>query len=355
MLYDRKREDNLDCITDWIGHINACHGWTIRGLWAIKALQIPHMSLEILKEDNEELSSLEKKIQSGLQTFINVGSALSKIRDLKLYLIKYDTFEDYCRERWGMAARTAYQTIASSRIALQLDCDLKNEYVARQLGKCPEDQRKAIYLEALKACPIVTADHLRRIIARKGHIKQGLAPNRQICCPSCGETFEWKNIVATSRGNRTPSKAPHYFLTKYGKVKKVIDYGCGRLRNKLEMNKIADEVIFCDLKEQARRVDESIIAIPLSPSITAEAVFVIHVLHVQSKIEDMQKLANLVMLASTRYVIVETPRAQSYYKKSRESFRLLSDQEIEDLFPKMKMIENKWLTSHNKIYVFEHN
>jgi hypothetical protein len=47
------------------------------------------------------LETLERVIESGLRTFVEVGEALMEIRDQRLY--QDATFEDYCRERWGIS------------------------------------------------------------------------------------------------------------------------------------------------------------------------------------------------------------------------------------------------------------
>jgi len=61
---------------------------------------------EILQiEEQEALQQYEAVIEKGLQTFYEVGQALAFIREKKLYRAEYKTFEDYCRERWGISAQ----------------------------------------------------------------------------------------------------------------------------------------------------------------------------------------------------------------------------------------------------------
>ena len=43
----------------------------------------------------------EKIIEKGKKTFIEVGRALLQIKEQELYRSDYDTFADYCKERWG--------------------------------------------------------------------------------------------------------------------------------------------------------------------------------------------------------------------------------------------------------------
>jgi hypothetical protein len=51
------------------------------------------------------LDQLEEKIERGLKTFIEVGTALREIRDKRLCRQTHGTFEDYCRERWRWSKR----------------------------------------------------------------------------------------------------------------------------------------------------------------------------------------------------------------------------------------------------------
>ena len=44
------------------------------------------------------LAELEQIIRDGLDTFIEVGNALVRIRDKQLYVDGYSSFDQYCRE-----------------------------------------------------------------------------------------------------------------------------------------------------------------------------------------------------------------------------------------------------------------
>lgn len=77
---------------------------------------------------NQELSAVEKSdlekceliIKTGIQTFIEVGNALLKIRDDKLFRQYYDTFEDYCKSKWGFTDNYARRLIISSEVISNL-------------------------------------------------------------------------------------------------------------------------------------------------------------------------------------------------------------------------------------------
>jgi hypothetical protein len=66
------------------------------------------------------LGELEGVIERGLATFVDVGAALLEIRDSRLYRESHATFEDYCRERWGLSTTFAYDIIISAKVVGQL-------------------------------------------------------------------------------------------------------------------------------------------------------------------------------------------------------------------------------------------
>jgi len=51
--------------------------------------------------EERSLADLETIIERGLATFVEVGTALLDIRRDRLYRETHETFEAYCRERWG--------------------------------------------------------------------------------------------------------------------------------------------------------------------------------------------------------------------------------------------------------------
>lgn len=62
------------------------------------------------------LESCEQVIERGLATFVEVGNALLTIRDRRLYRQSHDTFEDYCRDRWGLKRQRAYELIDAASV-----------------------------------------------------------------------------------------------------------------------------------------------------------------------------------------------------------------------------------------------
>lgn len=103
--------------------------------------------------EQRRLQEFEGTIERGLQTFYEVGYALSEIREQRLYRAEYGTFEDYCQERWNMRRNYANKLIAASEIAGNLGTIVpkpENEAQTRPLAKLPPDEQGEAWEEAVK-------------------------------------------------------------------------------------------------------------------------------------------------------------------------------------------------------------
>lgn len=105
--------------------------------------------------EGEALAELEEVIERGLTTFVDVGNALLSIRDERLYRAEYATFEDYCRERWGLSQPRAYQLMdAAGVVSTMVESGLEpptNERQVRELGRVPEERRAEVWQQTLDA------------------------------------------------------------------------------------------------------------------------------------------------------------------------------------------------------------
>lgn len=68
-------------------------------------------------EESQALQRCESIVQKVCQMSIEAGAALAQIRDELLYRAEFDTFEDYCRIRWGFQRGRAYALIAAAKMA----------------------------------------------------------------------------------------------------------------------------------------------------------------------------------------------------------------------------------------------
>lgn len=67
-----------------------------------------------------ELERCEGIIERGLKTFREVGMALVRVRDLRLYRVEHATFEAYCDERWGLKRQRAYELMGAANVVRQM-------------------------------------------------------------------------------------------------------------------------------------------------------------------------------------------------------------------------------------------
>lgn len=105
-----------------------------------------------------ELAACEQVIERGLKTFAEVGTALLKIRDDRLYRASHGTFEDYCRERWQLSARHANRTIEAARVA----------EILGPIGPSPANEAQARELAPLLGDPDRLRDTWRRAVESSG-------------------------------------------------------------------------------------------------------------------------------------------------------------------------------------------
>ena len=108
------------------------------------------MSEELTVFEKQNLVELEETIQKNLTAFYEVGFALMQIRDNRLYRVEYGTFEEYCKEKWGMERRHAYRLIDGYKVSENLSDRTQKEYTLRPLTriKDPEEQRE-VYQKGL--------------------------------------------------------------------------------------------------------------------------------------------------------------------------------------------------------------
>jgi hypothetical protein len=132
--------------------------------------------------ETSELVQCEAVIERGMSTFVEVGNALLRIREGRLYRDQYDSFETYCLEKWEMSGRRAHQLVDSAKVMQNLGAEQivqlpKSEAVTRELAKVPQEKQQAVWEKALelhKGKP--TADDVRRVAFPTPLIPHTVAP-----------------------------------------------------------------------------------------------------------------------------------------------------------------------------------
>ena len=113
------------------------------------------LPMEILNiEESHELERCEVVIKQGLNTFIEVGEALFIIRDKRLYRKEFNTFEDYCQQKWSMPRRHVNRMIAASETIINLGpmgpILPESERQVRPLTSLEPEIQKEVWKEVVK-------------------------------------------------------------------------------------------------------------------------------------------------------------------------------------------------------------
>lgn len=123
---------------------------------------------ELSTPDKARLAKLESKIQGTIGAFVACGTALAEIRDSKLYLSQYSTFDDYCRQRWGWERTYAHRLIEAAMVTIDLrkksdeikmlpignkniEEIISNESQARALTHVPPNERVNVLNTAIES------------------------------------------------------------------------------------------------------------------------------------------------------------------------------------------------------------
>jgi hypothetical protein len=109
----------------------------------------------ITLKESARLVELERKIETGMTTFVEVGNALMEIRESRLYRVEYKTFEAYCREKWGMSQQHATRLCRSAKTASNLKSEPRGSLVSsekqvRSLTKLPAAKQPAAWAKAVE-------------------------------------------------------------------------------------------------------------------------------------------------------------------------------------------------------------
>ncbi|MGA3354873.1 MAG: hypothetical protein ABSD85_17075 [Acidimicrobiales bacterium] len=167
------------------------------------------MTTQPMLRGTRQLSELEAIVERGLATFVEVGLALVEIRDRRLYRDGgHDSFESYCRHRWGFSRQHAHRLIEGARVAELVSPvgDIPTERIARELVRLvkqdPETAR-AVWAElSAHHGDHLTSGNVRRIVG--GFLDSDAAPDfspvdvceqprldrrRPVICPECGHEF----------------------------------------------------------------------------------------------------------------------------------------------------------------------
>ena len=93
-------------------------------------------------------------VREGMEAFTKVGRALLEIRESRLYRDTHATFEDFCRDEFGMKRQRAYQLIEAAVVVEESpECQkfLSSESQARELAKVDPEARAEVLQRAAES------------------------------------------------------------------------------------------------------------------------------------------------------------------------------------------------------------
>lgn len=111
-------------------------------------------------EGRADFARLEKTIKAGLETFVEVGTALAEIKERMLFKEVCPSFEGYVQIRWGFSYRHAVRYIAAAETVKLITAGSQpdqlvtlptSESVARPLTELPKEQVAEAWEDAKKA------------------------------------------------------------------------------------------------------------------------------------------------------------------------------------------------------------
>ena len=104
----------------------------------------------LTETERAERDQLESVIAVGIASFVEVGNALLTISEKRLYRETHGSFEPYCREKWSMSARRAYQLCEAAKVVGSVNncSQITTESQARELARVPAEKRAEVLAKA---------------------------------------------------------------------------------------------------------------------------------------------------------------------------------------------------------------
>jgi len=203
-------------------------------------------------DERTEFQQLEAVIQTGLQTFFEVGNALMEIRDRRLYRETHKTFDDYCNQRWQIGRAQAYRLIGAAQVVEDLSPmgDIpQNERQARPLSQLAPERRAEVWQRAVATAPDgkVTAEHVQQVVDE--------------ALGKAGR-FENKKFYPVNDRDKEIYRQPRDTSPGWNEDRGIL-YGCAFfLGEKLNQEKKYDAYAFVDVPEYTPAVEISAVLPP---------------------------------------------------------------------------------------------
>lgn len=129
---------------------------------------------DLTPTEAQALAEAEAVIGAGLKTTWAVAQALHAISKGRLYRASHSSFEAYLDDRWGIGRAYGHRLVSAGVVLAELaeakvspTGDIPERHL-RELGRAPEGERAAVYVEATaRANGEPTAAHVRDVVEEK--------------------------------------------------------------------------------------------------------------------------------------------------------------------------------------------
>jgi hypothetical protein len=134
---------------------------------------MPDIATKLTAVETRRRSELEATIAEHVDSFTKAGAALAEMRDSRLYRDDHESFDDYCRSRWGMGASRARQLISAAEVTSNIGSVTivtpANEAQTRPLASLSADEQRDAWKESVDTAKDgkVTAKHVENVVRRR--------------------------------------------------------------------------------------------------------------------------------------------------------------------------------------------
>ena len=135
---------------------------------------------ELSADELSTLSVYEGVIRQGLESFVEVGNALARIRDARLYRAEFATFEDYCDKKWSLTRQYVNRIVAAAEVVADIEsAEMEtivskpaNEAQAKPLASVRKEDRAEVWQQVVATAPVdartakpkITAKHVEKVV-----------------------------------------------------------------------------------------------------------------------------------------------------------------------------------------------
>lgn len=169
--------------------------------------EVKEIKPKLSDQERKEFAQLESGISEGLQTFLKVGGNLLRVRDARYYRENYNSFEHYCREKWGISRKRAYDMIDAASavsqncyIVADVEKGICKESHAAILSEVPAAMRPDVWKAAKESAEgKPTAQDVRNAVnttlgaGTKTTVNESEATQQVPALTKPSEDSKWKN------------------------------------------------------------------------------------------------------------------------------------------------------------------